>query len=121
MIAAVGVCAWIGCKGKGDTGSTKGLSADVVMRCEALGEACGDSDKHDRKITKECEQAAKEPVAKGCTKETIAVYNCYQKQLCGKKDKIWALNDLRVLSKRHRQCLAERKVRRECVHKRKRK
>jgi len=94
---------------------TQASAADLDKRCEQLGNTCGDKDKHDEKITAECKQAAKEQVEKGCTDKAIAVYDCYEKELCGKGDKVWTVDDLRVLADRHNKCVAERAADRECV------
>lgn len=112
-LAALGLCAWTGCNDKGESGKAQG-SADVMTRCEQLGKTCGDGDKHVQKIVAECKQAAEEQVANGCADEAIAVYDCYETELCGKGEKVWALNDLRVLSDRHKKCLAERKASQAC-------
>jgi hypothetical protein len=118
VCAALALCMWTACKGdkseKGDTGKTP-ASGDLVPRCDQLAKACGDSDKHVQTIASECKEAAKEQVASGCTEKAIAAYDCYMKELCGKGDKVWALDDLRVLSERHGKCAAEREAARTCV------
>jgi hypothetical protein len=119
-IAVLVVCAGVGCgkgkdKDKGDKGGGEASSANLMTRCEQLGKACGDSDKHVQKIVEECKEAAKEQVASGCTEKAIAAYDCYEKQLCGKADKVWALGDLGVLSQRHATCAAERDASVACV------
>jgi len=107
------VCAVAACKDKGDAGKTAGAS-DVDKRCEQLGKACGDNDKHVDKFVDECKQAAKK---QDCADKATAVYDCYEKELCGKGDKIWTLEDLRVLADRHGKCVAERNAARECFGK----
>lgn len=120
MLAALAACAWTGCKDDKDkdkgaaTGGTQ-TSADLMTRCDQLGKACGDNDKHVQKIVEQCKLAAKEQVASGCTEKAIAAYDCYLKELCGKSDKVWALGDLGVLSERHGKCAAERDASRRCV------
>lgn len=118
-VAALVVCAWTGCgKDKGDKsekGTSGTSSADLVTRCEQLASACGDNDKHTQKILEECKQAATEQVASGCTEKAIAAYDCYEKELCGKADKVWALGDFGVLSQRHGKCAAERAASSACV------
>ena len=121
-IAALVVCAWAGCgndkgdgKGKGSEGTAESSSADLVTRCDELAKACGDKEKHIQTIAAECKEAAKEQVAGGCTEKAVAAYDCYLKELCGKADKVWALDDLRVLSDRHGKCVAERDASRACV------
>jgi hypothetical protein len=120
-VAVLVMCVGVGCgkgkdKNKGDKGSGgEASSSDLMTRCEELGKACGDSDKHIEKIVAECKEAAKEQVASGCTEKAVAAYDCFQKQLCGKADKVWALGDLGVLSQRHGVCAAERDASAACV------
>lgn len=122
-VAALVLCAWAGCGKDEDKGTKDGeqggasSSADLVTRCDELGKACGDSDKHVQAIAAGCKEAAKEQVASGCTEKAVAAYDCYLKELCGKGDKVWALDDLRVLSERHGKCVAERTASAECVGK----
>ena len=117
-VAALFVCAWTGCgKDKAEKGKSPTGIADIGTRCEELARACGDSDKHVQKIVEECKEAAKEQVVSGCTEKAVAAYDCYQKELCGKADKVWALEDLRVLSERHGKCVAERDASGACVAK----
>lgn len=111
-IALLAASAWTGCKGDGKKGKAGG---DLVQRCEQLAKACGDTDKHVQKIVAECKQSAEKQVAKGCADEAVAAYACYEEKLCGKSDKVWALDDLGVLSKRHLLCTAERNALRKCV------
>ena len=119
-VAALLVCTWAGCgkdkeKGKSADGTGEASSADLVTRCDELAKACGDQEKHIQTIAAECKEAAKEQVAGGCTEKAVAAYDCYLKELCGKADKVWALDDLRVLSDRHGKCVAERDASRACV------
>ena len=121
-VAALVVCTWAGCgkdkdkeKGKSADGTGEASSADLVTRCDELAKACGDQEKHIQTIAAECKEAAKEQVAGGCTEKAVAAYDCYLKELCGKADKVWALDDLRVLSDRHGKCVAERDASRACV------
>jgi hypothetical protein len=118
-IAALAVGSWTGCKDKdkGDAAKTQASAADLDAKCQHLAVACGDKDKHAEKITEECKLAAKQQVEKGCTDKAIAVYDCYEKQLCGKADKVWALDDLRVLVDRQNKCVAERTAIDECIGK----
>jgi hypothetical protein len=111
-IAALAACTWTACKG-----TKTQASADLDKRCVQLGKACGDSDKHDEKIVMECKQAAKMQIEKGCADEAIAVYDCYEKQLCGKGDRVWTIDDLRVLADRQSKCVAERNAGRDCLGK----
>jgi len=117
LVAALAVCACAACKDKGDGAKTQASAADLDKRCEQLGKACGDNDKHVEKIIEECKQAAKKHVENGCTAKTLAVYDCYEKALCGNGDKVWAIDDLRVLADRHGKCVAERGASRECAEK----
>ncbi len=96
---------------------TQASAADLDKRCEELGKACGDNDKHVEKIIDECKQAAKRQVEKGCTDKALAAYSCYEKDVCGNGDKVWAVDDLRVLADRHSKCVAEGSASRECVEK----
>jgi hypothetical protein len=107
----------MGCKGSGDAKKTETSAADLDQRCERLGKACGDNDKHAEKVVTGCKQAMKEQVDKGCIDKAIAAYDCYEKELCGKTDKIWAVDDLRVLAERTGKCGAERDAVRACVGK----
>ena len=112
------MCAWAGCgKDKGEKGKTEASSADIGTRCEQLGKACGDNGKHVQKIVAECKEAAKEQVVSGCAEKAVAAYDCYEKNLCGGADKVWALEDLRVLSERHGKCVVERDASSACVAK----
>ena len=118
-VAALALCAWTGCKDKDKSkagGSEKApTGADLMTRCEEVGKACGELEKHAQKIVEECKLAAKEQFASSCTDKAIAAYDCYQKELCGKKEKIWGLGDLGVLAERHGKCAAEREALRVCV------
>jgi hypothetical protein len=113
--AALAVCAWTGCKDKADGPSSQASAADLDQRCERLGKLCGDKNKHVEKIIDECKQAAKQQVATGCADKAIAVYDCYEKELCASSDKVWALEDVRVLAVRHGKCVAEQDASRACV------
>jgi hypothetical protein len=115
-VAALAVCAWTACKDKGTAPGSQTSGADLDKRCEQLGKTCGDTDKHVEKFVDECKQAAKKQVEDGCTDKAIAVYDC-EKSLCGSGDKVWALDDLRVLAERHGTCAAERKASGECAKK----
>lgn len=86
----------------------------VDQQCERLGRTCGDTDKHAEKIIAQCKQAAIKHVEKGCANEALAVYDCYARELCGKADPVWALDDLRVLADRQRTCVSERRARSAC-------
>jgi hypothetical protein len=114
VVAALAVCGWTGCKGKQDAASTQGSAGDLDQRCEQMAKVCGDTPKHVEKILDECKQAATKQVASGCTDKAIAVYDCYLKELCGKGDKVWAIDDVRLLADRHGKCVAEQTANRDC-------
>jgi hypothetical protein len=106
-LAALVVCAWAACKDQ------EPRAAELGDRCQQLATACGDQDKHIAKLVEEC-TAATSQLERRCTAQVIALHDCYEKQLCGKDDKVWALDDLRVLAERHGQCGAEREALRAC-------
>ena len=106
------MCFWAGCK---DKGTAKEKPAGIEQRCELLAKACGDEAKHVEKIGNECKAAAKKHVEKGCADKATAVYDCYEKEVCGKDDKVWAVDDLRVLAERQNKCGAERTALKECL------
>lgn len=84
-------------------------------RCERLGKACGQGPKRVSKIIAECTQAAATQIERGCAAAATAAYDCYEAKLCGKPDPVWALDDLRVLSARKTQCVAEDNALRTCT------
>ena len=128
-VAALAVCALTACKddsgdSKQDAGATATPSKQAAApasaeqlskRCEQLGKACGELDKHQQAITNECKQAAKKQVEKGCAGKTIAAYDCFEREICAKITKVWALDDFRVLVDRHLTCVVERSDSNECV------
>ncbi len=93
------------CKGKGPAASS------IDQRCDALAKACGDNDKHVAKLLEGCKAAGK-PM---CADKLSALYDCYEKQLCGRGDRIWAFEDLGVLADRKTVCAAEKKAASECA------
>src|SRR5436190_22372891 len=97
-VAALVLC--LGCKDKAKAPP----SSPLDTRCAQLAKACADTDKHVGKLVEECMQAAQTQVDKGCTDKATAAYDCYQKELCGKADKVWALDDFRVLGDREKKC-----------------
>ena len=115
MILFVVACASVGCNDKAPT--SKMQVADVNRACEQLGMICGDKDKHIDKLVEGCTQNAAKQVERGCAEKAIALYDCYQKQLCTGKEKVWALEDLRVLGERHKKCVTEHTALTECVGK----
>jgi hypothetical protein len=118
----------VGCKGNDKTGATKagsgsasaaapaaGQPVTLDQRCEQLAKVCADTGKHVEKMIGECKDAAQTQVAKGCKDLALAAYDCYEKQLCMGSDKVWTLDDMRVLSDRHAKCTAERDTLRACT------
>ena len=108
-VAALVLCTWTACKSKS--------AADLDKLCEEVGKTCGEKEKHVEKIVEECKQGAQVLSDKNCADKAKAVYACYEKELCGKGDPVWTIEDLRVLAERHGKCVAERKAARECVGK----
>jgi hypothetical protein len=108
-VAALFVSVAMGCS-KGNQ-----ATAELDKRCEQLAKACGDNDKHIEKIVEECKQAAKQQAEKKCSDKAIATYDCFEKELCGGGDKVWTLDDLRVLANRHKKCVAEQKASSDCL------
>ena len=103
------LCLLVACKG-GDKDAAKTKTIDVEKRCAQLAKACGDSETHVAKIEHDCKVGTKP----GCEEKATAAYDCFEKELCGKADKVWALEDFGVLSERHSKCVAERKAAQEC-------
>ena len=124
-VAAVAVCVLTACKNsdsKDDAGE-KGAPPQTAApaspelldkRCEQLAKACGAKDKHQAKIIEECKAAAKDQVEKGCREKVAAAYDCYEKEIC-EADKVWAMDDFRVLVDRHKKCVAERTASDACI------
>ena len=121
-------CAWVlalalcagACKDNKDEGKATGgktTAADLDRRCEELSMACGEKDKHVEKVLDGCKAAAKQQVEKGCIAQSITAYDCYQKEVCGKADKVWAIEDLTVLSERNKKCETVRLAIRACMDK----
>ena len=96
--------ALVACKGK------EAPKANPDTRCVQLAKICADTDKHIAKLADECMTAAKP----NCADKASALYDCYEKELCGKTDKIWALEDLGVLADRHGKCAAEKTALHDC-------
>ncbi len=109
VVGTAGAC------GKDKAGSTG--APDLPKRCEQLAKACSDTDKHIEKMTDECKGVAPAQVQSGCAGKVLAAYDCYEKDICGGKDKVWTLDDLRVLAERNAKCAVETKAARECVEK----
>jgi len=100
LIFAVLACG--ACKGNDETSA----AGKPEQRCEQLAKACADTDKHTEKLRDECKQA----VTPTCAEKQSALYDCYEKQVCGKGDRIWALHDFSVLAERKNICVDERKA-----------
>jgi len=95
------------------SGSNAGASGD---RCERLAKLCGDKAKHVEKIAAACTQATQEQAERGCGDQQLAVYDCFEKQLCMTlNDKVWSMKDLGVLADRHEKCAAERAALAACA------
>jgi hypothetical protein len=94
------------CKGKSDAKA----GGD---HCEPLAKACGDSPKHIAAIKEGCKAADKAT----CVDALSALYDCYERQVCGHGERIWAYDDLGVLADRKAVCAAERKAATDCAGK----
>lgn len=101
IIGALLACA--ACKGNGASKASK-----LDQRCEQLAKTCGDTDKHVEALLDGCKHAA--TTQQSCAAEVSALYDCYEKQVCGKGDRIWAFEDFGVLAVRNKACAAERKA-----------
>jgi hypothetical protein len=112
-VAVLATCMGMGCKGDGDQAASE---SDLIARCDQLAQACGDADKHVQTIGQECKNLAEE--AGECAAEALALYDCYERQLCPRDDDVWAFDDLRVLSDRHHKCLEERDALNVCLENR---
>jgi hypothetical protein len=114
---ALVVCASTSCKGndKADVAATKTSTVDLDKRCVQFGKVCGDKGKHVEKIIEDCKQASKKQIENGCTDKVIAAYDCYERELCGSGDKVWTIEDLRLLATRHNKCVAEQDAIRQCT------
>lgn len=87
----------------------------VRKQCDQLGQTCGQKDKHKKKIAEECRAEAKQPAEKGCADRAVAMYECYEKKICTKDERIWALDDFRVLTERTKNCVDERVALQKCL------
>jgi hypothetical protein len=122
-VATVAVCVLTACKSsdsKDDAGAKGAQTAapaspePLDKRCERLAKACGAKDKHQAKILEECTAAAKDQEEKGCREKVAAAYDCYEKELC-EANKVWGMDDFRVLGERHKKCVAERTASDACI------
>src|SRR3954454_14038271 len=100
------ICVWTGGKDKGDATTGAGSAVATTKECETLAKACGDTPKHIEKLTAECSVAAAKKNA--CADKLQALIACYEKDVCGAGDKVWTIEDLRVLAERHQKCATER-------------
>lgn len=114
LLVVATLLAFAGCKDKKDDKPAAPAGVNMDVRCEQLAKACGDKDKHVAKIVEECRKAAMVQVEKKCLDKALAEYDCYEKELCGGADKVWAIGDLGVLAERRSKCVAERNASREC-------
>lgn len=123
-VAALAACLLLGCKDEGDakadaaataSASAQAGAGPLDKRCDKLGKACGAKDKHQEKIVEECKVAAAKQVEKGCTDKVVALYDCYERDICETINKVWAMEDFRVLADRHTKCVPERKATDTCV------
>ncbi len=106
------VVAVAACKGKSTGNGSAAAPGDLGASCEELAKTCGDNEKHVSAILDGCKQAASAQQA--CAAKVTALYTCYETQLCGKSDRVWALDDLAVLAQRKGVCAAELKAVKEC-------
>ena len=100
------LAALIGCKGEEKAAPAKG-AVDFNARCSQLAKACSNNDKHIEKLFDGCTEAAKKQPDAACADKLRALYDCYEKSVCGGSDKVWAFEDLGVLAQRHKTCVAE--------------
>ena len=104
----------LGCGGSGKGG------VKLEARCEQLAKTCGDgakSEKQTAALIEECKVAAATQIKRGCTAKALAAYDCFEKKVCGQGEPVWALDDFRVLTKRHGACIVERDALDACVGK----
>ena len=113
----VALLAFPACKDKGDQATKQASAPDLDKRCLQLAKICGDTGKHVDKIVDECKQAVNKQIANGCTDKVLATYDCYERELCGGGDKVWTIEDLRLLATRHKKCEAEQDASRACADK----
>ncbi len=114
---ALSLCVVTACKDKPDAAKTQPATVDLDKRCVQLGKICGDKGKHVDKIVNECKQVGKKQVESGCAEKVFAVYDCYEREVCGNSDKVWTIDDIRLLADRHGKCVAEQAASRECTEK----
>src|SRR5262245_54696438 len=98
-------------------GDAKKATAELEKRCLQLGAACGDTDKRTANFVDECKQAAANQAQRSCVSQTLALYDCFEKELCGKDDRVWSIGDLAVLADRHGKCKAELAAADKCAAK----
>ena len=130
LVGLIVACVLCGCDGCGETTAPTAETGEkkerkkkegettvkLDERCDALAKACGDQDKHKAKITEECKEAAKKQAEKGCTDKVVAVYDCYEKEICAPIQKVWVLDDFRVLTTRHKKCTDQVTAVNECIN-----
>jgi hypothetical protein len=96
---------------EGSAGSAPAAS-DFDKRCTQLAKVCGDKDKHIAKIHDGCVAAAAK-----CPDTAMALFDCFEQELCLKADKVWTFEDLGVLAERKKNCADQRKASAACVAK----
>jgi hypothetical protein len=119
LVALVAVLALAACNDDSKFDPRKKTAPSPALdgdRCEEMAKACSD-EKHVSKLAGECSKAGVKLGQRGCTLSAATLYQCYETKLCGKSDKVWTLDDLRVLAERHDVCKSEREALRECVAK----
>src|SRR5262245_41902651 len=109
-IAALVVCGSAACGKKAASPAQEKLE----KRCEQLANTCGDKEKKTDKLLGECKAAAKKQVDAKCEDKAIATYDCFEVELCG-AEKVWSMDDFRVLADRHKKCIAERDALKACT------
>jgi len=114
LLVTLALSGSLGCKNKDKDDGAKAAGPNLDSRCEQLAKACGD-DTHTPKLLDSCKQAAKKQLEKVCGDKASVMYDCYEKELCGKGDKVWSIDDLRVLADRHAKCAAEQTATKTCV------
>lgn len=100
-LVALSTCSLAGCEGEGDPSDS-----DIADRCDQLGEACGEDGEHVETIAEECKDSVESDST--CYAEALALFECYQGQICVRDDEVWGFQDLHVLSDRHEACLEQR-------------
>ncbi len=93
----------------------KKLLETAEAQCDTLGKACGKKEKHAEAIAKGCKEPLKEQLKAGCTTQLVAVFACYEKDICSGKEAVQVYDDFRVLTKRHDKCGDEMSAAQACM------